>query len=125
MFFFGGISSIFDFLTFFVLYKILMLSGAAFQTGWFIESFATQTLVIFLIRSRKSIFKSISPHPIVVWSTIFAVILAWIVALTSLGKLFGFIPLSYSAILVIITIVLSYLIIVELGKKVFLKLFKF
>jgi Mg2+-importing ATPase len=124
MFFFGGISSIFDFLTFFILYKVLMLSGASFQTGWFIESFATQSLVIFLIRSRKFIFKAISPHPAVVWATISAVVLAWVFALTSLGKIFGFVPLSFSVVLIIVGIALVYLFIVELAKKIFFNYFK-
>jgi len=121
MFVFGGISSIFDFLTFFVLYKIFVLSGASFQTGWFIESFATQTLVIFLIRSRKFIFKAISPHPAVVCATISAVVVAWSLALTSLGRFFGFVPLSYLTIFSIVGIVILYLIIVEIAKKIFYK----
>lgn len=123
MFVFGGISSIFDFLTFFVLYKIFMLSGAMFQTGWFIESFATQTLVIFLIRSRKSIFKSISPHPVVIWTTIGAVIIAWTVALTFIGQLFGFVPLTIPTVLAIVGIVALYLIIVDIAKGIFYKKF--
>ncbi len=124
MFFFGGICSIFDFVTFFVLYKVLMLSGSSFQTGWFIESFATQALVIFLIRSRKFVFKAISPHPAVIWSTILAVILTWTIALSSLGKLFGFTPLSNTAVLAIVGIVFAYLVIVEIGKKIFFNYFK-
>jgi Mg2+-importing ATPase len=124
MFVFGGISSIFDFLTFFVLYKVLMLSGASFQTGWFIESFATQTLVIFLIRTRLSIFKSIAPHPFVLWSAISAVIVAWSVALTTLGRLFGFSSLSHLTIFYIVGIVILYLIIVEIVKVIFYKKFK-
>jgi Mg2+-importing ATPase len=121
MFVFGGISSVFDFLTFFILYKIFMLSGASFQTGWFIESFATQTLVIFLIRSRKFIFKAISPHPAVVWATISAVVVAWSVALTSLGRLFGFVPLSCLTVFSIVGIVVLYLVIVEIAKRIFYK----
>ena len=124
MYVFGGISSLFDFLTFFVLYKVLMLSGASFQTGWFIESFATQALVIFLIRSRKFVFKAISPHPLVICATLSAVILAWTIALTSFGKLFGFTPLSCLTVLFILAIVVTYLIIVEIAKKIFFKFFK-
>ena len=122
MFVFGSISSVFDFLTFFVLYKILILSGASFQTGWFIESFATQTLVIFLIRTRRSIFKAIAPHPIVLWTTISAVIIACIIALTSIGKIFGFVPLSLITIFYIIIIVIIYLVIVEIAKRIFFKI---
>jgi Mg2+-importing ATPase len=120
---FGGISSIFDFLTFFVLYKIFALTGASFQTGWFIESFATQTLVIFLIRTRKSIFKAISPHPVVTWATIGAVIIAWTTALTFLGEIFGFVPLSMLTVLAIVLIVAVYLIIVGIVKVIFYKKF--
>ena len=118
---FGGISSIFDFLTFFVLYKVFMLSGSAFQTGWFIESFATQTLVIFLIRSRKSIFKALAPHPLVTCATFLAVVAAWFVALTELGSIFGFTPLPLPIVLSIVGIVLLYLIIVEITKSIFFR----
>jgi len=118
---FGTLSSLFDFITFFILYKVLMLSGAAFQTGWFVESFATQTLVIFLIRTRKSVFKAIAPHPIVTWTTICAVIVACGIALTAIGKLFGFVPLPYPALYSIALIVFVYLIVVEIVKDIFFK----
>jgi Mg2+-importing ATPase len=118
---FGGISSIFDFLTFFILYKIFMLTGSSFQTGWFIESFATQTLVIFLIRSRDSIFKSIAPNKIVTYTTIGAVIIAWSIALSYLGKIFGFVPLSFMTVMAIVLIVIVYLVIVDIAKGIFYK----
>ena len=118
---FGGISSIFDFLTFFILYKIFMLTGSSFQTGWFIESFATQTLVIFLIRSRDSIFKSIAPNKIVTYTTIGAVIIAWSIALSYLGKIFGFVPLSFMTVMAIVLIVVVYLVIVDIAKGIFYK----
>lgn len=123
MFVFGGISSLFDFITFFVLYKIFMLTGSSFQTGWFIESFATQTLVIFLIRSRHSIFKSIRPHRVVIWATLGAVLVAWFIALSFIGKLFKFVPLSLFTILAIVGIVIIYLVIVEIVKNIFYRKF--
>ena len=48
----GPVSSLFDFLTFFALLYLFGASEAMFQTGWFIESLATQSLVIFVIRTR-------------------------------------------------------------------------
>ena len=48
----GPVSSAFDFLTFFVLRRVLHAPEALFQTGWFVESLATQALVIFVIRIR-------------------------------------------------------------------------
>src|SRR5262249_45052959 len=50
----GPVSSIYDFLTFFVLLDVLHATEPAFHTGWFVESLATQTLVIFVIRTGGS-----------------------------------------------------------------------
>ena len=49
---FGPVSSLFDFLTFFVLLRLFGADAAQFQTGWFVESLATQALVVFVIRTR-------------------------------------------------------------------------
>lgn len=57
----GPLSSIFDFLFFFIMLGILKTSPGLFQTGWFMESLATQILIIFVIRTRQSILKS-TPH---------------------------------------------------------------
>ncbi len=54
----GPVSSVFDFLTFYVMLKILHAGEALFHTGWFIESMATQVLVIFIIRTQRNPLKS-------------------------------------------------------------------
>jgi P-type Mg2+ transporter len=53
MIFFGPISSLFDFLTFGVMLWVFHAGPALFRSGWFVESLATQTLVIFAIRTRR------------------------------------------------------------------------
>ena len=53
MLFFGPISSLFDFATFGIMLWVFHAGPALFQTGWFVESLATQTLVIFVIRTRR------------------------------------------------------------------------
>ena len=58
MIFIGPISSIFDFLTFYVLLHYLPRRRALFHTGWFVESLATQTLVLFVIRTAQNPFRS-------------------------------------------------------------------
>ena len=58
---FGPVSSVFDFLTFYVLLYLFGAGEALFQTGWFIESITTQVLVVFAIRTRRSVFRS-RPH---------------------------------------------------------------
>ena len=56
---FGPVSSIFDFLTFWVMLSLLHAGHTEFRTGWFVESIATQTLVIYVIRTRRvPFFKS-------------------------------------------------------------------
>ena len=58
----GPISSIYDFLTFYVLFHFFHASQPEFHTGWFVESLATQTLVIFVIRTTGNPLKS-RPQP--------------------------------------------------------------
>ena len=53
MAFFGPISSIYDFATFAVMLYVFNAGDTLFRSGWFVESLATQTLVIFAIRTRR------------------------------------------------------------------------
>jgi Mg2+-importing ATPase len=118
---FGVLSSVFDFATFYLLYKVFMLADVDFRTGWFIESFATQVLVIFIIRSHKPLWQAIRPHGAIVLSSIIAVGLAWVVALSPVGSIFGFAPLHAPVILYISALVAVYLVVVEYAKHFFYK----
>ncbi len=120
---FGLASSIFDFITFYVLFHFFHLSDGSFQTGWFLQSFATQTLVVFIIRSPKSFWNSLPTHPAVKIAAWGAVVIAWGIALSFVGKLFGFVPLSLPIIVAISVVVLIYLIVIEIVKKRFYKRF--
>jgi P-type Mg2+ transporter len=64
MIYIGPISSIYDFLTFFVLLKLFQATEEFFHTGWFVESLATQTLVIFIIRTAGSPLRSRPSRPL-------------------------------------------------------------
>jgi Mg2+-importing ATPase len=120
---FGLISSIFDFLTFYILYAVFNLNESQFQTGWFIESIATQILIIFIIRTKRVPFFKSTPGIFITLSAIFVVILAWVIPYTSLGTILSFTPLPPILILLIIGIVISYLIITEISKYFFYRLF--
>ncbi len=74
MFVFGPLSSIFDFATFGLLLWVFHAGEKLFQTGWFVESLATQTLVIFIIRTADPLRDP--PHPALAASTLFACALA-------------------------------------------------
>jgi Mg2+-importing ATPase len=121
MFTFGLTSTFYDLLTFAILFKVFNLVGSDFQTGWFIESFITQTLVIFFIRSSKSFLKSEPAHKIVVFAMFGAVIIALGIALSSLSHFFGFTPLPPIVLFIIVSITVCYFITVEIVKRGFYK----
>ncbi len=121
MFTFGPLSSLFDFATFFILYYVFRLGEASFQTGWFLESLATQVLVIHVIRTCKMPFVQSRPNKYLVISTLGFLALGWLIPFTFLGKFFGLVVLPWYVIVSIIGIVLIYLSAVELGKRYFYK----
>lgn len=117
---FGPVSSIFDVLTFIILLYIFRANEAVFQTGWFIESLATQILVIFVIRSRHSILES-RPSRWLAMTAVLCVIAGFVIPYTSLGGFFGFTPLAAPYLGAIIGLVVMYLVLVEMVKRWFLK----
>jgi Mg2+-importing ATPase len=123
MLFFGPISSIFDFLTFFIMLQVFngYANISLFRTAWFIESLCTQTLVIFAIRTRKSPFYKSRPSKALFLTSIIVVAIAVIFPLTPLGIPFEFIapPLKFFGILA--GFVGAYLVLVEILKRLFYK----
>jgi P-type Mg2+ transporter len=122
---FGPISSLFDFITFFVLFFIFHASAGMFQTGWFVESLATQTLIIHVIRTKKTPFIESKPSVYLLLSTIACVALGWIIPLTPIGKFFGFMPLPPVIYFAITGIVITYLVVIEIAKRIFYRHFSF
>jgi Mg2+-importing ATPase len=114
----GPVSSIFDFLTFGLLLLVFHANEALFQTGWFIESLATQVLVIFVLRTRRNPLKS-RPHPLLATTSIAVVVLAIMLPFTPLGSWFGFVPPSTAFLLAIAGLTLSYLLLAQGAKWAF------
>ncbi len=128
----GPISSIFDYLTFFLMLFVffhvvpilpLTLTNvhdqSVFQTAWFIESLLTQTLVVFVIRTRISPFWKSRPGKYLTFSSLAVVASAIIIPYTPLGPVFSFRPpppLFYVALLLFIA---TYLFLAETVKKWF------
>src|ERR1044071_4364210 len=106
MMIFGPLSSIYDFLTFFILLKIYHASPEFFHTGWFLESLLTQTLVIHVIRTEKIPFIESKPSLFLVFTSVVIVTLGFLVPSSPFSQPFGFVspPLSYYAVLVLITV---------------------
>lgn len=107
---FGLASSVYDFMTFFVLLIVFHLPAAQFQAGWFIESMATQVFVVYFIRTRRMPFKESAPSWLLVMSTLFVVGVACAIALSAFGFLFGFSTIPISVLATIAAITFAYLI---------------
>jgi len=117
----GPISSAFDFLTFYVMLNVLNANEALFQTGWFVESLSTQVLVIFIIRTRGNPFKS-RAHPILVATSLSVVAIGAALPFTPVGTYFGFVPPPAQFYAILAMMVVVYLAIVEVAKRVFYRL---
>ena len=117
----GPVSSIFDFLTFGLLLLVFHANEALFQTGWFIESLATQVLVIFVLRTRRNPLRS-RPHPLLAATSIAVVVLAILLPFTPLGAWFGFVPPSTTFLFAIAGLTLSYLLLAQGAKWAFYRL---
>ena len=120
----GPVSSIFDFLTFFVMLKIFHAGEALFHSGWFVESLATQVLVIFIIRTHKNPLRS-RPNPWLTGCSLLVVALAIALPFTSLAGYLGFETLPPLFFLVLACMVIMYLLIVEQVKQWFFRHYSF
>lgn len=114
----GSISSIFDFLTFYIMISLFHAGEKLFQTGWFIESMATQVLVIFIIRTRAGPLRS-HPNPWLVVCSISVVVLAIFLPYTPLGVHLGFVIPPFHFYLILSVMLLLYLFTVEKIKQWF------
>jgi len=119
----GPVSSVFDFLTFGLLLLVFHANEALFQTGWFIESLATQVLVIFVLRTRRNPLKS-RPHPLLATTSVAVVGLAVLLPFTPLGAWFGFVPPSAAFLLAIAGLIVSYLLLAQGAKWTFYRLWR-
>jgi Mg2+-importing ATPase len=118
----GPVSSAFDFLTFYLMLHLFHAGEQLFHTGWFIESMATQVLVIFIIRTRRNPFKS-RPNIWLTLCSLSVVCLAIALPFTPLGRYFGFVPPPLSFYAILAGLVLFYLFAVEGIKQWFFRKF--
>jgi Mg2+-importing ATPase len=121
MVFFGPLSSIFDFLTFFVMLFVFNATEPLFQTAWFIESLCTQTLAVFVIRTRRRPFYKSKPSRILLLSGLIIASAAIILPLTIIGDLFQFTEPPWAFFLFLTGLMVAYLLMLDLVKAWFYK----
>jgi Mg2+-importing ATPase len=118
MFAFGLVSSVFDYLTFGVLLLLLHATPEQFRTGWFMESVVSAAIIVLVIRSRRPFYKSRPGNQLLV-ATLAVVMAALILPFTPLGRIFGFVTLPTSFLLILGLIMILYIFTSEVVKKVF------
>jgi Mg2+-importing ATPase len=112
----GPISSLFDFLTFWVLLRLFRAPEALFHTGWFVESLASQTLVLLIVRTSGNPLRN--PPSALLGLTIIGIVAAGaILPFTPLAEPLRFVPLPAEFFLYLFVVLPVYLGLVELAKR--------
>lgn len=112
----GPISSLFDFLTFYIMLTVFSASEPMFQTGWFIESLATQTLVILIIRTAGNSLKN-KPNTYLVLTIITVVSIGIFLPFSPLSCFLNFVPFPLPYFIFLGLSILIYLLFIQLVKQ--------
>jgi Mg2+-importing ATPase len=116
---FGPLSSLFDFVTFAVMVWVFDSGAAQFRTGWFVESLATQTLVIFAIRTRRIPFFRSHPSLPLTLAALGVVTVGAVLPATPLAATLGFRALPGGFFAALVALLVAYLGLIELAKRWF------
>jgi len=112
----GPLSSIFDFLTFALMLQVFHAGPELFRTGWFVESLATQTLIVFVIRTGRTPFWRSKPSWQLATAVSAVVILGALLPLAPFAQALGFVRLSVPYFLALAGMVVVYALIVDRAK---------
>jgi hypothetical protein len=121
----GPVSSLFDYATFFTMLFVFncwtLDKAPLFQTGWFIESLCSQTLVVLIIRTRKVPFYKSKPSKYLTIMLLTVISFAILIPYTPVGAFFGFVPPPPLYYLILAGILGAYALLAETVKKLFYK----
>ncbi len=123
MIFIGPISSIFDYVTFFVMLYVFnaWANPSLFQTGWFVESLLTQTLIIHIIRTAKIPFIESRASTSLIATTIIVCAAGIALPYTWVGEQLGFVTLPRPYWIILAATLLSYAVLTHLVKTWFIR----
>jgi Mg2+-importing ATPase len=116
---FGPLSSLFDFATFALMLWVFHAHATEFRSGWFVESLATQTLVIFAIRTRRVPFIRSHPSLPLTLAALSVVTIGALLPATPIAHTLGFSPLPGAFFAALTGMVIAYLLLIEIGKRYF------
>jgi P-type Mg2+ transporter len=108
-------------MAFALLYKVLHTPAEVFQTAWFVESMATQVLVIFVIRTARPCWRD-RPSRWLALASVACVGAAFALPFVSWGSVLGFVPLPPDVLGLVVALTLGYLAVAEAVKHLFYRL---
>lgn len=125
---FAPLSSVFDLIIFAILWYIIgantIFYQAVFQSGWFMMGIISQTLIVHVIRTKKvPFFKSLA-SPIIILTTVIISVIGFVLPSTKLGAFMGLVTLPQVYILWLIIVIISYMLIADFIKLIYLKKYK-
>jgi Mg2+-importing ATPase len=115
----GPISSLFDLLTFFVLYKVFQAGEIQFHTGWFVESLATQTLVLLVIRTGGNPLRSRPSRPLL-FTILTVSLIGFVLPYSPVAPALGFEPMPPAFVLFVLVVTAAYLAMTQAAKRLVL-----
>jgi Mg2+-importing ATPase len=98
---------------------VLNAGHSEFRTGWFVESLATQTLVVFVIRTRRVPFLRSRPSRAMIALPIACAVVGAILPFTPVAHALGFASLPLEFFLILVAMIAAYLVLVEAVKARF------
>jgi Mg2+-importing ATPase len=128
MIFIGPISSIFDVLTFWVMWHVFGADSVAqqslFQSGWFIVGLLTQTLIVHMIRTERIPFLQSTAAPVVIVTTLVVMTLGIWLPFSPLASAFHLQPLPGGFFLYLPAVLIAYCLLTQLVKVLYIRRFK-
>lgn len=112
----GPVSSVYDFLTFWLLWRVFDFEPSRFRAGWFMESLVTQTLVLFVIRTMDRPWKS-RPSPLLFATTSLVACVGIVLPFLPFAGRLGFAPLPLVYLPTLVALATTYLALVEVIKR--------
>ena len=116
---FGPISSVFDFATFGIMIWVFDAHAPLFRSGWFVESLATQSLVVFAIRTHRVPFFRSRPSGPLTFATLACVSIGAILPFSPVADTLGFVALPAAFFAFLVAMIVIYLVVVEFAKRRF------
>ncbi|MGV3528430.1 MAG: magnesium-translocating P-type ATPase [Flavisolibacter sp.] len=117
---FGLQSSLFDFAIFLILIYVFRSSPETFRTAWFMESLLTEILILLVIRTNRSFFKS-KPSRLLLWTSVFTFFACISLPYLPFAAMVRLYPIPLSLLLTILLVVAAYVVVAEASKKLILK----